>query len=81
MSKTTEHIVNQMEEARDMLDNVPVPTLGRLVSDGDDVYVSCPEIMRPRWTAQYYCKLNGKPCVMYQGDSLNGRICEYREEE
>ena len=31
---------------------------------------------QPEGVIQVYCSLNDKPCVMYQGDSLNGQICE-----
>jgi hypothetical protein len=30
---------------------------------------------------QYWCELSDHPCVRYTGDSLNGEVCEYYEEE
>ena len=30
---------------------------------------------KPRKVIQVWCDLNDRPCVMYDGDSLNGKIC------
>jgi len=40
-----------------------------------------PDCFNHRWSRcegeQVYCDLNSKPCIMYDGDSLNGRMCDY----